>query len=832
MFGTTRQALWWIYVASLSCAIACGDDSGSGGSGGSGTGGGGGGSPAEVFSANIVRTSFGVPHVTADDFGGLGYGAGYAYAQDNFCVLMREVIVSNGESARWFGEDEGNISKDYVFTFFNNDDFVANEFLPGASEDLQALIRGYAAGLNRYLGETGVDGLPEGPEGCRSAPWVREIGIVDLGKVYWKLTVLAGIDSTDALIMAAADVAPAQTLAAASFLPLESQAVNWDALGLRPPETYGSNAYAIGASGSQTGAGLLLGNSHFPWQGSQRWYVQHLTIPGEYDVFGSSLQGVPVVNIGFNADMAWGHTASSAQRFGLFELDLVDDNPFQYRYDGEIRDIEVNPVTIGVRLPDGTVEERTKNIYMSHFGPIVNLAPLSELAGGWPTVAGSVFALRDANIDNSRILDQFKSMGQARSVDALEDALRDLGLPWVNTLAADRGGDAIYGDLTAAPHVTQGLLDECATSLLAIAITSQGIATLDGSRSECEWGTDDDAPPGILGFDRLPRLRTGGDVEYVSNSNDSYWLSHPDALLEGYSPIFGRNGFNPPERIEQSLRTRQGFVQAEERIAGTDGLGEPGFNANVLREIMFQSRNISGELARSEVLAVCDGVDDWSGGSCGEESNPYTANPLQAAQACEVLADWDGLFDVDSVGSALWLNTWTRMDRTEDLWLVPFDPDDPVSTPNTLNVANPDVLEVTRCALGAGVDFLVEGGIPLDRPWGEVQFRFNGDRSERIAIHGGPGRFMWSNINANFVEGEGYSDIRTGNTYIQVVTWDDGPCPFAFGVTTYSQSADLASPHYSDWTEAYSTKSWTELPFCREDVEAQSISEIDISTDD
>ncbi|MEM7437638.1 MAG: penicillin acylase family protein, partial [Myxococcota bacterium] len=377
---------------------------------------GGGSGTTEPFSARIVRTSFGVPHVVADDFGGLGYGAGYAYAQDNYCVLMREVIVASGESARWFGEEEGNVSKDVVFTFFNNDTFIEQEFLAGATDELQALIRGYAAGMNRYLGETGVDGLPEGPEGCRGAPWVREISDVDLGKVYWKLTVLAGIDATDVLITGADDVAPMQSMASASPARLESRSLNKGALGLREPEEIGSNAYAIGAAGPQTGSGLLLGNSHFPWQGSQRWYVQRLTIPGVYDVLGSSLQGVPVVNIGFNEGMAWGHTSSTGQRFGLFELELVEGNPYQYLYDGEVRDIEVSPVTMGVVGAEGNVEERTSNIYMSHFGPLVNLAPLSELAGGWPTIAGTAFALRDANIDNSRILDQFKTMGQARSV--------------------------------------------------------------------------------------------------------------------------------------------------------------------------------------------------------------------------------------------------------------------------------------------------------------------------------------------------------------------------------------------------------------------------------
>ncbi|MBW2190935.1 MAG: penicillin acylase family protein [Deltaproteobacteria bacterium] len=114
-----------IGLCGLIAAAGCSSDSsgGSGGTGGSG--------PDRDYSATIVRTTYGIPHVTADDFGSLGYGAGYAYAQDNFCVLMKEIVVSNGQTARYFGEEEGNLNEDYVYTFFNDDDFIRNEFIGG-----------------------------------------------------------------------------------------------------------------------------------------------------------------------------------------------------------------------------------------------------------------------------------------------------------------------------------------------------------------------------------------------------------------------------------------------------------------------------------------------------------------------------------------------------------------------------------------------------------------------------------------------------------------------------------------------------------------------------
>ena len=48
-------------------------------------------------SAEIRRTTFGVPHIRAADERGLGYGIGYAYAQDNLCLLANEVVTVNGE---------------------------------------------------------------------------------------------------------------------------------------------------------------------------------------------------------------------------------------------------------------------------------------------------------------------------------------------------------------------------------------------------------------------------------------------------------------------------------------------------------------------------------------------------------------------------------------------------------------------------------------------------------------------------------------------------------------------------------------------------------------
>ena len=789
--------------------------------------------PEPQFSATIRRTEYGIPHIQADDWGSLGYGYGYAYAQDQFCMAMRGIVAATSRSAELLGEADGDPVTDFVlrFLFGGKEDFRTN-FLPDADSDVHRLVEGFAFGMNRHLRETGVANLPDGESGCRDADWVHEIDATDLWMLIGRLPLKGGSD--EGIVRRAIFNTDGPSL----DNPLGFEAADQDALvqglsqfakALRQPGQ-GSNALAVGRDLSQSGRGLLLGNPHRSWTGDGSFYQVHLTLPGEYDVAGAALQGLPWVGIGFNGGLAWTHTTSFATRFTLYELELNPLDLMQYRYDGEWRDITTEDVTIQVQLADGSLEERTHTFYRSHFGPIINLKEISPLFGTWPLANGSVLALRDANsLRAETFFEQYRRMGQAEDLDQFTEALESIATPVFHTLAADRNGEAFYGEVAAIPHVTQAQLDDCLTRVgrLLAGLANNAALVLDGSDPDCEWGEDGDSPPdtNLYGYDARPKIRSR---DYVGNSNDSYWLSDPNNPLTGYPLVFGWLG---GEGQQQMLRTRIGHLMVEERRNATDGLDSaPGFTLESLKGLMFTNRVFAAELTLDNVLAACAALP-------ADTNDPAERRALAG---CEALTGWDRKADVDSRGTQVFREFWRQIRReladdftnivdSDRFWAVDFDPADPLGTPRGIDLSQTRNRELVIDSLSEAVVALQEAGVALDAPWGDVQFAVRNNL--RIPIHGADGDLGVYGAISSRLEDGGYV-AHGGNSHLQAVTWDDGECPIAEALLVPSQSSDPESSHYADQTELYSRKAWVRFPYCEDDISAAQIGETVVVEED
>ncbi|NDE86298.1 MAG: acylase, partial [Gammaproteobacteria bacterium] len=602
---------------------------------------------ANGLRTEIRRTAHGVPHVTASDYAGLGLGIGYASAEDNLCELMDRMLTVRGERAKYFGpgDKDANVVSDAYHRLVGYTGRV-EALLAGPadspstpSKDARALLAGFVAGVNRYLRDTGVDKLPD--TRCRGADWVQPITELD----YWRNLYAGQVPLQMAGIVGAKPPVP-QT--AAQNLPQTVALTRDDPL--PDPEMLGSNAYGLGKQATKSGRGALLANPHYPWDGINRFYRMHLLIPGKLNVVGAGLMNTPLVGIGHTEHIAWTHTVSTARRFGYFELALDPADPTRYLVDGKSVAMLRIPIKIAVKSATG-LKEIERLLHATQYGPV-----LATETFPWSSAKAYALAVPPQGL---RIVDQYLAIWQARSVEELRTALGRYQATQFNTTATDSRGRAFFGDMGMIPKVTTAHAERCTTSPLARQQwTSLRIPVLDGSRSDCAWQTDADASaPGIFGSAAAPQLFRD---DYVTQSNDSHWLSNPSQPLEGYSPIYG------DERTPRTLRTLLGLDIVDRRLKGRDGLAGRGFDVESLKTSLFNNRHLGGEIARDDVVHSCI------------ESTP---GPM-----CDALQRWDLRVDLDSRAA----HVFHLFVEAGGLQFEPgFDPAKPLEWPKRLDRASP-----------------------------------------------------------------------------------------------------------------------------------------------
>ncbi|WP_456026344.1 bifunctional acylase PvdQ [Pseudomonas capeferrum] len=716
-------------------------------------------------SADIRRTTFGVPHIRANDERGLGYGIGYAYAQDNLCLLANEVVTVSGERAKYFGpeqatlEERNNLASDVFFTWLNTPQAVS-AFWNAQTPQIQQRIEGYVAGYNRYLKEQGA------PAQCQAA-WVRPIVAQDVVKLTRRLLVEGGVGQfAEALVGAT----PPQVTASVKpgLKAFEQASANQQRFSL----DRGSNAVAVGRDRSFNGRGMLLANPHFPWVGGMRFYEMHLTIPGQLDVMGAALPGLPLINIGFNQHVAWTHTVDTSKHFTLYRLTLDPKDSTRYLLDGQSIPLEKTSVTVQVKQADGSLRPQAHTLYSSQFGPVV------QWPGKLDWDSHYAFSLRDANLGNDRVLQQWDAMNRATSLKALQTSVHTLqGIPWVNTLAADDQGQSLYMNLSVVPNVSAAKLAQCSDPRAGLQLI-----VLDGSHSACAWDIDPlAAQPGIFAAADLPQLER---TDYVQHANDSAWMANPKAPLTGFSPVISQDHIGLGPRARFALQRLQSL--AKQPIKVTD-----------LQNMVMDNEVYLASQVMPDLLAFCAkhlGAD------------AATLQPL-----CTSLKNWDQHANLDSgVGLVHFINLFEHLQALPDAWRVAFDPAHPLNTPRGLATEREPVANALREAMLASTAAVSQLGLTR---WGDIQV------SGQTPMHGGPQQLGIYNAMQTVPRADGKREVVSGTSYLQIVTFDDQG-PQALGVLAFSESSNPASQYSKDQTRAFSEKKLRPLPFTDAQIQA------------
>jgi len=762
-----------------------------------------------------------MPHIKADDWASLGYGYGYAQATDDLCTMADAFLTWRGERSRYFGPDARldalstlgqpkNIDSDFFFRLLDSDT-VVERYRAAQPPRLRALIKGFAAGYNRYVHELRAGEWPGQSAACRNQPWVTDITENDLYRRLYAANLAGGAAHfVEAIANAQPPASPRPPVHRSTGASAETPqriAQQWFQAGGH--EGLGSNAIAFGGEATASGQPLLFGNPHWFWRGPDRFYQAQLTIPGKLDVSGASFLGVPVVMIGFNDSVAWTHTVSTARRFGIFQLTLAPGRPTTYLYDGKPVPMTAVRIEVPVLAADGHIETRARTLYSTRFGPLVDLGSMSS-ALRWDSA--HAFALRDVNADNFRVFANFLQWGEARSLDDFIRVQTTLAaVPWVNTLAVARNdARAWYADIGAVPNVPDALAAQCTTAQgAAFDRSAPGVPFLDGSRSACDWRTQPgSAQPGAMPASAMPHLLR---TDYVANMNNSYWLANPHAPLTGYARIFGAG----PEDL--GLRARLGHLLAAQVLAKAPS-GHGAATAGTVQRVVLDSRALSAALFKDELLgSVCQGgpVEVAEDALTHRVFSP--PRTVDVGPACEVLRAWNDTGNADARGARLWSRFWARASRIEParLYRIPFDPADPVHTPRQLDVDNPAVRE----ALGAAILSMNRQHVPLDATIGDaLTVRANGTA---VSLYGGCGADGYFTVACAYPEPDGVARLDganlVGSTYLQTVTFD-GQGVDAHTMLAPSESDDASRTDSGAGTQLYASKTWLRVPFRERDI--------------
>ncbi|MFG2044678.1 penicillin acylase family protein [Dactylosporangium sp. NPDC048998] len=737
------------------------------------------------YSAVIKRTSYGVPHISASTIGNAAFGQAWAYAEDRFCDLADQIVKVRSERSRWFGPgpDGANLATDFAYASLGVVDRARTQLAQLQPEELQ-VVNGYVRGYNAFLASRGAARVPGW---CAGQPWVGPITAVDLLAYQRDVALLA---SGGALLAPIAMATPPS--GAASALPISPALTSAGVQQLTgQSKSLSSNGWALGADKSQTGKGMLVGNPHFPWEGELRFWESQLTVPGDLNVYGASLGGLPGVQIGFTDKVAWTHTIAAGARYTFYSVNLDPSSPTTYLVDNRREAMTGKAVTVKVKQPNGSLQNVTRTMWSTRYGPVLDLSAIDPSLG-WNQY--SAITYRDANIDNDRLLRVWLNMARATDVNSLRASLaRDQGIPWVNTVATDSAGNAWYADSSPTPNLSPASIAEWASNPLGL---------LDGSNSANAWVVAPGArSPGLVPFANQPQLQRR---DYVFNSNDSHWVPNANQFLTGFTPLQG------PEGEPLTVRTRQN-VKLINSTAKFDlaGLGTTILSGDTYTAAQLAAYAVSACRARGTRPVVVDGT------------------AVDVSPGCTVLADWDRQFELASRGAVLWRETVGAvvaadpgaLDASGSLFGTPFSAADPTRTPRGAP-SSPDAI---LAGLARAMLRMRALGLALNVPMQQVQYTVK--NGQKIAVPGStenigsanmaqyeplPGSSLEGFVDpGTFAPGSDLTDkgyvVNYGTSFLLTLAYTSSG-PSAKCILTFSESGDPASSHFTDQTLLYSQK--------------------------
>ena len=327
----------------------------------------------------IVRDSYGIPHIFARNDRDAMTAMGYVHAQDRLWQMEMFRRMAAGRLAEVAGPEL--LETDHWARLVNLPK-MRTELVATMGEEQKALARAYLAGINAYIEQNKRDLPLEFRQlGLVPEPWTLEdifsVPVVnswlletDFLQEWISLAGRAHLDR-EALKDALPSYPNARLPEDAYFDKLRGRKLGklypaMDAIYSALPSAPGQGSNNWVVAHSADGKPLLENDPHLALMVPGVWYFCHLATP-EYQVAGASMPGVPGIVLGHNSHIAWAWTNVMTDIVDLFVVRL--DPQHRGRYIVGDRSIEFQKEQQVYRLPGGKTQTRT--IYRTIYGPVI-----------------------------------------------------------------------------------------------------------------------------------------------------------------------------------------------------------------------------------------------------------------------------------------------------------------------------------------------------------------------------------------------------------------------------------------------------------------------------
>lgn len=541
---------------------------------------------------------------------------------------------------------------------------------------------------------------------------------------------------------------------------------------------YGSNAWVVSGSKTDTGFPLLANDPHLSY-GQPPWWYEIRLKSDNYNFGGYGLYGFPLPVIGHNDHIGWGFTNVMTDDMDFY-VETLNEDKTQYMLDGIWKDLKIEQETISLKSGD----KKTIIIRSTHRGPIVS--DIHPDAKGQSKAISFKWTEFDAFDETTALF----MLAKATNWNEFSDASKLFGAPGQNWTYADKDGNIGWRPNSKIP----------------IRLGAEQLIPFDGSTSKHDW-------TGYVPFDEMPYVYNP-EKGYISNGNNK-------TIDDDYPYYISRYWADPSrgEQIDRRLKVNS-KLDVEDMKSILNEITSP-----FAQEYSTLFINNYSEGFSENGDEIYDILNGWDGVESIDSDATVVFHAIYIQLVQNLFQDELQSFGSDSFDTFYSLKYIRSLairsifDRNATLWVD-----------NVLTSKKETLNDIVNQSFDDAHDFLTKNyGNPKELTWGDVhqvtyRHRLNGDPLVKRFINFSIGPFPMAGSGmtpraASYSVSDPF-DVRAGSSMRRVIdfaNFDNG-----FSILPTGQSGVFKSPHYRDQTSLYNKGKFKPFKFSESVIKEDS----------